>query len=51
MKNGEVVLSLEQRFKQMVRLDENRFITPYLSSEDEELDYNKFYIYELQKIN
>lgn len=51
VKNGEVVLRVEERFKQLVHLDENRFITPHMSSEDEELDYNKFYIYELKKTN
>jgi len=50
IKNGKTVLSLEQRFNQMVRLDEHRFITPYISGEDEELDYNKFYIYELREV-
>ncbi|MFY0591664.1 hypothetical protein [Roseivirga sp.] len=49
VKDEKVVLTVEKRFKQLVRLDENRFITPYVTGEDEELDYNKFYIYELRK--
>ncbi|MGB3152468.1 MAG: hypothetical protein WBB27_17570 [Maribacter sp.] len=32
-----------------VRLNETQFLSPYVN-EDEELDYNKFYIYELKKI-
>lgn len=51
VKNGKIVLNIEKRFRQLVRIDETKFITPYVSDEDEELDYNKFYIYELQKTN
>lgn len=50
VKNGKIVLNIERRFQQLVRIDETKFISPYVN-EDEELDYNKYYIYELQKTN
>ncbi len=46
--DGKVVYETEESFRYPVRMDEMRFITPYLN-EEVEVNYNKFYIYELQK--
>lgn len=46
--DGKVVYETEENFRYPVRMDEMRFVAPYLNDEVE-VDYNKFYIYELQK--
>tara|TARA_R110000796_G_scaffold96719_1_gene202883 strand:- start:283443 stop:284621 length:1179 start_codon:yes stop_codon:yes gene_type:complete len=43
------VLEMEERFLKSVRISETKFLAHYINKE-EELDYNKFYIYELKKV-
>ncbi|KOF02924.1 hypothetical protein OB69_08760 [Roseivirga seohaensis subsp. aquiponti] len=43
------VLEINDDLGRYVRLSETQFLVPYVN-EEEELDYNKFYIYELKKI-
>lgn len=47
--DGRVVYETKENFRYPVRIDEMRFTAPYLNDEVE-VDYNKFYIYELQQI-
>lgn len=48
-KRGEKILEVEERFTKIVRISETKFLAHYVNRE-EELDYNKFYVYELKKI-
>ncbi len=43
------VLEMEKWFLKSVRISETKFLAHYVN-EEEELDYNKFYIYELKKV-
>jgi len=43
------VLEINNDLGRYVRLSETQFLVPYVN-EEEELDYNKFYIYELKKV-
>ena len=43
------VLEINDDLGRYVRLSETQFLVPYVN-EEEELDYNKFYIYELKKV-
>lgn len=43
------VLEMEKWFIKSVRISETKFLAHYVN-EEEELDYNKFYIYELKKV-
>lgn len=49
-KDGKKIAEVEKRFTKLVRLDEYRFLVHDVNQE-EELDYSKFYIYELKEIN
>lgn len=46
--DSKIVYDTEESIRYPVRIDEMQFIAPYLNDEVE-VDYNKFYIYELQK--
>ncbi|KYG81364.1 hypothetical protein EV198_1536 [Roseivirga ehrenbergii] len=45
----KMVLETDIDLGRYVRLSETQFLVPYVN-EEEELDYNKFYIYELKKV-
>jgi hypothetical protein len=48
-KQGEKILEVEERFTKIVQISSTKFLAHYIN-EEEELDYNKFYIYELKKV-
>lgn len=49
-KGNKKVFEIEERFTKPVRISETKFLAHYVN-EEEELDYNKFYIFELKKLN
>jgi hypothetical protein len=48
-KQAKKILEVEERFTKIVRISETKFLAHYVNRE-EELDYNKFYIYELKEV-
>ena len=48
--SNDKILEVETRFLKPVRISETTFLA-HVINENEEVDYSKFYIYELKKVN